>query len=79
MLPNFSRFSVMLAALLCAGYALAQPAAKKEYEPSVGQSGKDVVWVPTPAILVEHMLDVAKVTPQDFVMDLGPAQAHGGG
>src|SRR5262245_43490893 len=43
----------------------------KPYEPSVGQPGKDVVWVPTPAELVEKMLDMAKVTPQDFVMDLG--------
>jgi len=30
-----------------------------------------VVWVPTPYVLVEKMLDMAKVTPQDFVMDLG--------
>src|SRR5262245_19535727 len=41
------------------------------FTPEVGQAGKDVVWVPTPPILVEKMLDVAKVTPQDFVMDLG--------
>ena len=37
----------------------------------VGQAGKDVVWVPTPFVTVEKMLDMAKVTPQDFVMDLG--------
>ena len=37
----------------------------------VGQAGKDVVWVPTPPETVERMLDVAKVTPQDYVMDLG--------
>ena len=30
-----------------------------------------MVWVPTPYVLVEKMLDMAKVTPQDFVMDLG--------
>jgi precorrin-6B methylase 2 len=41
------------------------------YEPQVGQAGKDVVWVPTPQALVEKMLDLAKVTPQDFLMDLG--------
>jgi hypothetical protein len=46
-------------------------AAQKPFEPIVGQSGKDVVWVPTPAEVVEKMLDMAKVTPQDFVMDLG--------
>jgi hypothetical protein len=45
--------------------------ANKPFEPTVGQAGKDVVWVPTPEALVEKMLDLAKVTPQDFVMDLG--------
>ena len=33
--------------------------------------GKDVVWVPMLAALVEKMLDMAKVTPQDVVVDLG--------
>lgn len=41
------------------------------FTPQVGQAGKDVVWVPTPPELVEKMLDMAKVTPQDFVIDLG--------
>src|SRR4030095_6746244 len=36
-----------------------------------GPAGKDVVWVPTPQDLVNTMLDMAKVTPQDLVMDLG--------
>ena len=40
-------------------------------EPYVGQAGKDVVWVPTPDALVEKMLDMAKVTAKDFVIDLG--------
>ncbi len=44
---------------------------KKPFEPEVGQPGKDVVWVPTPQVLVEKMLDMAQVTPQDVVMDLG--------
>ena len=61
-------------AILCAALgalpsdALAQA---KPFEPTVGQAGKDVVWVPTPQALVEKMLDLAKVTPQDFLMDLG--------
>jgi hypothetical protein len=50
---------------------VAQNAATKPFEPTVGQAGKDVVWVPTPQPLVEKMLDLAKVTPQDFLMDLG--------
>jgi len=44
---------------------------KKPFEPVVGQAGKDVVWVPTPTATVEKMLDMARVTPKDFVMDLG--------
>jgi hypothetical protein len=43
----------------------------KPFQPEVGQPGKDVVWVPTPQALVDKMLDMAKVTAQDFVMDLG--------
>ena len=42
-----------------------------DYKPQVGQSGKDVVWVPTPDELVQRMLRMAKVTPQDLVYDLG--------
>jgi precorrin-6B methylase 2 len=47
------------------------PTQKPTYEPQVGQEGKDVVWVPTPQALVDKMLEMAKVTPQDFLMDLG--------
>lgn len=47
------------------------PQTAEPFVPQVGQAGKDVVWVPTPPELVERMLDLAKVTPQDFVMDLG--------
>jgi hypothetical protein len=43
----------------------------KPFEPQIGQAGKDVVWVPSPQTLVDKMLDMAKVTPQDYVMDLG--------
>lgn len=41
------------------------------YKPQVGQQGKDVIWVPTPDEVVQSMLQVAKVTPQDTVYDLG--------
>lgn len=50
---------------------LAQQKENKEFVPTEGQAGKDVVWVPTPEVTVQKMLDIAKVTPQDFVMDLG--------
>src|SRR5688500_5476204 len=45
--------------------------AQQEFKPEVGQAGKDVVWVPTSEALVEKMLDMAHVTAQDYVMDLG--------
>lgn len=41
------------------------------FVPQVGQHGKDVVWVPTPQELVDKMLEIAKVTPADYVIDLG--------
>jgi SAM-dependent methyltransferase len=40
-------------------------------QPTAGQPGKDVVWIPTPPALIEKMLDMAEVTSRDFVMDLG--------
>ena len=43
----------------------------KPFEPQVGQPGKDVVWVPTSQALVDKMLDLAKVGPNDIHYDLG--------
>src|SRR5215212_8898836 len=65
-----------LAATLALGSALAQQAAspaptKDDFQPTVGQEGKDVIWVPTAQALVDRMLDMAQVTPNDFVIDLG--------
>jgi len=65
-----SLLTLCLAVFAAAVSAQAQPA-KSEFEPQVGQEGKDVVWVPTPQALVDKMLDMAKVTPKDFVIDLG--------
>jgi SAM-dependent methyltransferase len=45
--------------------------ATQEFQPYSGQPGKDVVWVPTPPELVEKMLDMAKLTSKDYVIDLG--------
>jgi SAM-dependent methyltransferase len=47
------------------------PPTDPNYQPARGQSGKDVIWIPTPPELVEKMLTMAKVTPQDRVFDLG--------
>jgi precorrin-6B methylase 2 len=69
------RFLIVVTAFVClvgsAAYAQGTQTETKPFEPQVGQAGKDVVWVPTPQPLVERMLDMAKVTPQDFLMDLG--------
>jgi precorrin-6B methylase 2 len=70
-LRQVALFNVLLAAAAIT-FAQAQPAKPAgAYEPQVGQEGKDVVWVPTPQALVDRMLDMAKVTPKDFLMDLG--------
>jgi Methyltransferase domain len=61
-------FTVLLAV---ASFACAPVTTAQDYTPSVGQEGKDVIWVPTPQALVDKMLDMAKVTPKDYVMDLG--------
>ncbi|MGH8725285.1 MAG: methyltransferase domain-containing protein, partial [Burkholderiales bacterium] len=61
---KFLRFAAVLAPALLL-------AAASHAEPFVGQPGKDVVWVPTPPSLVDKMLEMAKVTANDFVIDLG--------
>ena len=60
-----------LALALAALPAPAQQLGDKEFSPQVGQAGKDVIWVPTPPELVEKMLQMARTTPNDFVIDLG--------
>ena len=77
MKPTIFRSCVAVALVAFLGGVAFSPAAEAQepqpvpFEPVVGQAGKDVVWVPTPASLVEKMLDMAAVTPQDVVMDLG--------
>ena len=64
---------IAVAGFLASGALNAQDrkSCERDYKPHVGQSGKDVVWVPTPDELVQRMLAMAKVTPQDLVYDLG--------
>jgi len=69
---HFVRWSLLALCLVIAASVLAQAQpAKEPFQPQVGQEGKDVVWVPTPQALVDKMLDMAKVTPKDYVIDLG--------
>lgn len=60
--------SLLVISLLFFSLTAAQ---QKEFKPVEGQPGKDVIWLPTAPALVEKMLDLAKVTPQDYVIDLG--------
>jgi SAM-dependent methyltransferase len=57
---------LLLQAAVSAARDGAQP-----YTPQIGQAGKDVIWVPTPQRAVERMLTLAKVGPDDFLVDLG--------
>ncbi len=55
--------------LMSSAVASAQPAVPQE--PVLNQKGKDVQWVPTPPVLLDKMLDMAQVTPKDYLVDLG--------
>ena len=73
MTPRFARWlmlTVCLSMIATVALAQAQPQ-QKEYQPVERQDGKDVVWLPTAQALVDKMLDMAKVTPKDYVIDLG--------
>ena len=62
--------AAMVAALSSPAWAQ-EPATQKPFEPVSGQAGKDVVWVPSPPDMVNKLMEMAKVTPSDFVIDLG--------
>jgi precorrin-6B methylase 2 len=65
------RVSIALGSLAVAAGLFVQAQVPQVFQPQVGQPGKDVVWVPTSQALVEKMLDMANVTSQDYVIDLG--------
>ena len=62
---------VLLATAAGFGVASAQEKLAQKYQPKEGQEGKDAVWVPTPQALVDRMLDLAKITHKDYLIDLG--------
>jgi SAM-dependent methyltransferase len=41
------------------------------YRPRLRQPGKDVMWLPTPDVMVTRMLEAARTTKDDLVYDLG--------
>ena len=62
--------TALFSLLTIAGAAAQQPAAEP-FVPRSGQPGKDVVWVPSPPEMVNKMMEIANVTPADYVIDLG--------
>lgn len=66
---SLSVFIIFSMSVVCAS-AQNDPS-ENPYQPQYGQDGKDVIWVPTPDALVDKMLDLAQVTENDFVIDLG--------
>ena len=81
----------MFGAIVSLALALASPSAviaqaDEAWRPQRGQTGKDVMWLPTPDELAVRLLEVARVGPNDLVYDLGAgdgkiaiaaAQRHG--
>jgi len=66
-----ARFAAPVALLFACTLPATAQQKDKEYEPQVGQAGKDVIWVPTPDEVVQRMLRMAQVTANDYVVDLG--------
>lgn len=60
-----------ICALLIAVLEVFAPSARQRTDPFIGQPGKDVSWVTTPDALVDRMLDLAKVSREDYLIDLG--------
>ena len=68
---SLSIVALAIALSLTAGVASAQQEGGEPGAPRLHQPGKDVQWVPTPPALVEKMLDLARLTPKDRLVDLG--------
>ena len=61
-----------ISCLLLCSFCWAQTAGTEAtYKPTLGQMGKDVMWLPTPKELVDNMLSMAQVNDQDLLYDLG--------
>jgi precorrin-6B methylase 2 len=68
---HFVRLSLVTLCLSMIAAGVFVQTASTEYQPEVGQAGKDIGWIPTEQAVVDLMLDMANVTPQDYVIDLG--------
>src|SRR5215210_6538685 len=68
---QMNRIRISLAIAIALVVVASVGSAQEPYKPQLNQPGKDVQWVPTPPELVEKMLDLARLTPDDRLVDLG--------
>lgn len=61
----------LLMGLASAADAKTRAECEREYTPQRAQDGKDVIWLPTEDGIVARMLEMAKVTADDKIYDLG--------
>jgi hypothetical protein len=61
----------LVVSVLLATHPVSAQSPPDSYKPVPGQPGKDVVWIPTPDATLDRMLDMADVTRDDYVIDLG--------
>ena len=72
MIASRAAFGIVALLLALPGAAQVSPeTGNGVYQPTPGQAGKDVVWIPTPDALVVEMLAAVKTTRDDVVYDLG--------
>lgn len=58
-------------AVIIATSSAAAQSSRDGFHPQVGQPGKDVIWVPSSDAVVSAMLNTAKVSSNDYLIDLG--------
>jgi hypothetical protein len=62
---------IFTAAVCALALSTGASAQDSTFTPTVGQAGKDVIWVPTAQTMVDRMLEMAELTPRDYLVDLG--------
>jgi SAM-dependent methyltransferase len=69
-LPAMRQFGILVVAALLVS-ATPSPIGAEQTTDPIARLKPDVIYVPTPTIIVERMLKMAQVTPKDVVYDLG--------
>lgn len=64
-------FIVFSLAFISLGLFPQEKSQSGDIQPEEGMEGKNVPWITTPQLLVEKMLELAAITPRDFLVDLG--------